>query len=90
MIGVNLLDGHLLVFTNNRADRVKIRRHLPDLSGGRASCLLKRLRTHGLVKKIGCTHKYYVTAFGKEVIATALKLTELVIIPQLASGFSHS
>jgi hypothetical protein len=46
--------------------------------------LLKRLRTHGLVKKAGHTYKYYVTAFGKEVVATALKLRELGIIPQLA------
>ena len=46
--------------------------------------LLKRLRTHGLVKKVGHRYKYYVTAFGKEVVATALKLRELVIIPQLA------
>jgi predicted MarR family transcription regulator len=45
--------------------------------------LLKRLRTHGLVKKAGHTYNYYVTAFGKEVVATALKLRELVIIPQL-------
>jgi hypothetical protein len=61
-----------------------LRRHLPGLSSGQTSRLLKRLRTHGLVKKIGHTYKYYVTAFGKEVIATAVKLRELVIIPQLA------
>jgi len=67
-----------------------LRRHLPGLSSGLVSRLLKRLRTHGLVKKIGLTYKYYVTAFGKEVITTALKLRELVIIPQLASGFAPS
>jgi hypothetical protein len=61
-----------------------LRRHLPDLNSGQVSRLLKRLRTHGLVKKVGHTYKYYVTAFGKEVVATALKLRELVIIPQLA------
>jgi hypothetical protein len=61
-----------------------LRRHLHGLSSGQTSRLLKRLRTHGLVKKIGHTYKYYVTAFGKEVVATALKLRELVIIPQLA------
>jgi hypothetical protein len=59
-------------------------RHLPKLNSGQMSRLLKRLRTHGLVKKVGHTYKYYVTAFGKEVVATALKLRELVIIPQLA------
>jgi hypothetical protein len=61
-----------------------LRPHLPGLSSGQTSRLLKRLRTHGLVKKIGHTYKYYVTAFGKEVVATAVKLRELVIIPQLA------
>ena len=48
------------------------------------SRILRRLRTHGLIGKIGHTYKYYVTSFGKEVVTTALKLRELVIIPQLA------
>jgi hypothetical protein len=50
---------------------------------------MMQLRTHGLLKKIGHTYKYYVTTFGKEVVATALKLRELVIIPQLAVAFAH-
>jgi len=45
---------------------------------------LKRLRLHGLIKKIGRTYKYYLTSFGKQVIATGLKLKHLVIVPQLA------
>jgi hypothetical protein len=61
-----------------------LRHHLPELNSGQVSRLLKRLRTHSLIRKIGRTYKYYVTAFGKEVVATALKLRELVIIPQLA------
>ena len=61
-----------------------LRHHLPELNSGQVSRLLKRLRTHSLIKKIGRTYKYYLTAFGKEVVATALKLRELVIIPQLA------
>ena len=48
------------------------------------SRLLKRLRVHGLIKKVGRTYKYYVTAFGKAVITPGLKVRELVIIPQLA------
>ena len=63
-----------------------LRRHLPELNSGQVSRLLKRLRTHRLIKKVGHTYKYYVTSFGKEVVATALKLRELVIIPQLARG----
>ena len=66
-----------------------LRRHLPELSSGQVSRMLKRLRTHGLLKKIGHTYKYYVTMFGKEVVATALKLRELVILPQLAAGLAQ-
>jgi DNA-binding HxlR family transcriptional regulator len=49
---------------------------------------LKRLRVHGLIKRIGQTYKYYLTALGREVIATGIKLRELYIIPQL--NFTHS
>ena len=67
---------------NNKA----LRRHLQDKNSGQVSRLLKRLRVHGLVKKVGHTYKYYLTQFGKDVIATGLKLRELVVIPQLAFG----
>jgi hypothetical protein len=72
-------------FTISGLQNKTLRRHLPALNSGQVSRLLKRLRTHGLIKKIGRTYKYYVTAFGKEVITSALKLRELVVIPQLAS-----
>ncbi len=61
-----------------------LRRFLPDKNSGQVSRLLKRLRVHGLIKKVGHTYKYYLTRFGKAVITTGLKLRELVIIPQLA------
>jgi hypothetical protein len=61
-----------------------LRRLLPDKNSGQMSRLLKRLRLHGLIKKVGHTYKYYLTQFGKAAITTALKLRELVIIPQLA------
>lgn len=57
---------------------------IPSTNSGQTSRLLKRLRSHGLIKKVGHTYKYYVTALGKQVVTTALKLRELVIIPQLA------
>jgi hypothetical protein len=66
-----------------------LRRHLPERSSSQVSRLLKRLRTHGLIKKVGHSCKYYVTTFGKEVVATALKLRQLVIIPQLAFGLAR-
>jgi hypothetical protein len=45
---------------------------------------LKRLRLHGLIKKVGKTYKYYLTALGKQVISLGLKLKQLHIIPQLS------
>jgi hypothetical protein len=60
-----------------------LRRHLPDKTSGQVSRTLKRLRLHGLIKKVGRTYKYYLTQFGKEVITAGLKLRELVLIPQL-------
>jgi len=61
-----------------------LREHLSEKSPNQVSRLLKRLRLHGFVKKVGRTYRYYLTHFGKEVITTALKLRELVLIPQLA------
>jgi hypothetical protein len=61
-----------------------LRRFLANKTSSQVSRLLKRLRLHGLVKRIGRTYKYYVTRFGKQIITTGLKLRELLIIPQLA------
>lgn len=61
-----------------------LRAHLDEKTSGQVSRLLKRLRLHGLVKKVGHTYRYYLTVFGKQVIASGLKLKNLVLIPQLA------
>ena len=47
------------------------------------SRMLKRLRVHGLVKKIGRTYKYYVTELGRRILAAALRLREEVVVPTL-------
>jgi hypothetical protein len=61
-----------------------LRRVLPHYSGPQLSRLLKRLHVHGLIKKVGHTYKYYLTHAGQQVVVTALKLRELVVIPALA------
>jgi hypothetical protein len=61
-----------------------LRQRLQDKSSGQISRLLKRLRLHGLIKKIGKTYKYYLTATGKQVITLGLKLKHLYIIPELS------
>lgn len=63
-----------------------LRRKLPHQSPSQISRILKRLRVHGLIKKVGKTYKYYLTRFGREVIAMALKLKEFIVVPQLAGG----
>ena len=51
-----------------------LRAHLGKKTSGQVSRLLKRLRLHGLVKKVGHTYRYYLTLLGKQVIASGLKL----------------
>jgi hypothetical protein len=63
-----------------------LRRYLPDQTSGQVSRLLKRLRLHGIIKKVGHTYKYYLTQFGKQVTTAGLKIRELVLIPQLAAS----
>jgi hypothetical protein len=61
-----------------------LRRHLPERTAPETCRLLKRLRTHGLVKRIGNTYKYYLTKLGRRVIAAALAIREFLVIPVLA------
>ena len=61
---------------------------LPDKTPSQIGRFLKRLRTHGLIKKIGRTYKYYVTRLGQTVLCTALKLRRMFLIPAIAEGVS--
>jgi len=64
-------------------------RHLQQLLGlnpAQISRLLKRLRSHGLLKKIAGTYKYYLTKLGRNVVLLALKLRRFTIIPDLAQA----
>jgi len=53
-------------------------------NGGQISRLLKCLRLHGLVKKVGHTYKYYLTRLGRSVVACALRLREETVLPALS------
>lgn len=61
----------------------KLRKHFASKTANQISRMLKRLRTHGLIKKIGRTYKYYLTKLGRRVVTTALKAREMYIIPAL-------
>ena len=60
-----------------------IRNLLPHLSSSQVSRLLRRLRSHGLIKRARNTYKYYVTKLAKETILLGEKLKEIVMIPAL-------
>ena len=78
----SLLQGEFFIsgFTNKQLRS----QYIPGLSASQVTRLLKRLRVHGVIKKVGRRYKYYLTDFGREVASMALKLREMVIIPELA------
>lgn len=78
----SLLQGEFFIsgFTNKQLRS----KYLSDKSASQVTRLLKRLRMHGVIKKVGKRYKYYLTDFGRETAAMALKLREMVVIPQLA------
>jgi len=72
-------------FTISGVQNKALRARFPQYSSGQMSRILRRLRTHGLVKKASHCYRYYLTSLGKHVIALGLKLKELVILPELAA-----
>jgi hypothetical protein len=62
---------------NNRS----LRRRLTGKSSSQISRLLKRLRTHGLIKKVGRTYKYYLTKLGQKTVLAATKLRQTLLVP---------
>jgi hypothetical protein len=60
-----------------------LRAHIKGLSPGRSSYILKRLRTHGLIKKVARTYKYYLTKLGRRMLVTALVIREYFVQPTL-------
>ena len=72
-------------FTISGVQNKALRARFPQYPSGQISRILRRLRTHGLIKKASHCYKYYLTVLGKQVVALGLKLKELVIIPQLAA-----
>jgi DNA-binding transcriptional ArsR family regulator len=61
-----------------------LRALLSDKTREQISRLLKRLRVHGLLRKVGRRYKYYLTQFGREVATMTLKLRELYVIRALS------
>lgn len=64
--------------------RNKDLKSLLNKSSSQISRLVKRLRVHGLIKKVSNSYKYYVTSFGKATLILAFKLKNLFVIPELS------
>jgi len=60
-----------------------LRAILAETSATRVSRIFKRLKMHGLIKRVRRTYKYYLTHLGQRVANTALKLRTMFIIPSL-------
>mgnify|MGYP000010133137 CR=1 FL=1 len=64
----------------------RLQRLLPHWTRSQIGRLLRRLRLHGLIKKVGKTYKYYATAFGQRLLLAALKLKEHLLLPTLSAA----
>ena len=53
------------------------------------SRVLKRLRLHGLIKKVSGAYKYYLAKLERHVITARLKLTQFFLIPELAAAIGN-
>jgi predicted transcriptional regulator len=74
-------------FTISGFQNKNLRYQLKNYSSSQISRILKRLHTHGLIKKIAKTYKYYLTRFGSQVITMGMKLKEMTIIPELTKVY---
>ncbi|MGH7956720.1 MAG: hypothetical protein ACREH8_06885, partial [Opitutaceae bacterium] len=61
----------------------RLRSVLPDKTPAQLGRILKRLRLHGLLRRVGHTYRYYLTSLGRRVLIAARKLTEHLIVPAL-------
>jgi hypothetical protein len=64
----------------------RLQRVLPTWTRSQIARLLRRLRLHGLIKKVGKTYKYYATKFGQRILLAGLKLKEHLLLPTLAEA----
>jgi hypothetical protein len=64
----------------------RLQRVLPTWTRSQIARLLRRLRLHGLIKKVGNTYKYYATRFGQRLLLAGLKLKEHLLLPTLVTA----
>jgi hypothetical protein len=62
----------------------QLRAHIDNLSSSKTTRIIKRLRLHGLIRKVRGSYKYRLSSLGKQVVALGLKIREFFIAPELA------
>lgn len=70
-------------FALNGLSGRRLRRLLPHKTPAQIGRILKRLRLHGLIRRVGLTYRYYLTSLARRALVAARKLTEHLIIPAL-------
>jgi DNA-binding HxlR family transcriptional regulator len=61
-----------------------LRRLRASKTAPQISLTLKRLRCHGLIKKVAGNYKYHLTTLARAVASLALQLRTFLITPVLA------
>ncbi len=56
---------------------------IENKTSSQISRIIKRLRVHGLIRKIPQSYRYHLTKLGRYVITLGLKLKEMVVLPAM-------
>ncbi len=64
----------------------RLRVVLEGWSRGRIGRLLRRFRLHGLLRKVGHSHTYHLTAWARRVVSAVLDIKNNFIVPRLAQA----
>ena len=70
-------------FTLHGVSNQRLQALLADKTSGQVNRILRRLRKHGLLKKIAHSYRYYLSSLGRRLILAARKLFEYIVIPNL-------
>jgi hypothetical protein len=72
-------------FTIRGMQNKNLRSMLPEKSAAAISRIIKRLRTHGLIRKVKNSYRYYLTALGKAAIVAGLKAKNMLLTSEFSS-----
>jgi hypothetical protein len=64
-----------------------LRNQLISKNSNQVSRILKRLRLHGMIKKIRKSYRYHLTVLGKQIILAGLKFKNMSLIPELSKVY---